>query len=135
MINRIFLENKLPARLLLGISFLIISILGTHWAGLTHAIEHTEFNKEHFVTGAEKFMTIDEEASGIIDATNLLAKPGDKNTYFFFNAQVHTAGAAIARPDLPSKSKPRKAAIDKATIEGGAFYVMTITDWNAVFSS
>ena len=94
-----------------------------------------EFNKEHFVTGAEKFMTIDEESSGVIDATNLLAKPGDKNTYFFFNAQVHTNGGAVARPDLPSKSKPRKAAIDKATIEGGAFYLMTITDWNAVFSN
>ena len=47
MINRIFLENKLPARALLGIVFLIISILGTHWVGLTHAIEHAEFNKEH----------------------------------------------------------------------------------------
>jgi hypothetical protein len=94
-----------------------------------------EFNKEYFSTGAEKFMTIDEEASGIIDATKLLAKDGDKNTYFFFNAQVHTTGAAAARPDLPSKSAPRKAAIDKATIEGGAYYLMTITDWNAVFSS
>lgn len=47
MINRIFFENKTPARLLLGIIFLIISILGTHWVGLTHAIEHAEFNKEH----------------------------------------------------------------------------------------
>jgi secreted PhoX family phosphatase len=94
-----------------------------------------EFNKEYFATGAAQFMTIDEESSGIIDATKLLAKPGDKNTYFFFNAQVHTTGAALARPDLPSKSAPRKAAIDKATIEGGAYYLLTITDWNAVFTS
>ncbi|MEN9324602.1 MAG: hypothetical protein RL414_356 [Actinomycetota bacterium] len=94
-----------------------------------------EFNKEYFVTGAAQFMTIDEESSGIIDATKLLAKPGDKNTYFFFNAQVHTTGAAVARPDLPSKSTPRKTAIDKATIEGGAYYLLTITDWNAVFSN
>jgi Bacterial protein of unknown function (DUF839) len=94
-----------------------------------------EFNKEYFATGAAQFMTIDEESSGIIDATKLLAKSGDKNTYFFFNAQVHTTGAAVARPDLPSKSTPRKAAIDKATIEGGAYYLLTITDWKAVFSS
>jgi hypothetical protein len=80
-------------------------------------------------------MTIDEESSGIIDATKLLAKSGDKNTYFFFNAQVHTTGAAVARPDMPSKSTPRKDAIDKATIEGGAYYLLTITDWNAVFTS
>jgi len=94
-----------------------------------------EFNKEYFATGAAQFMTIDEESSGIIDATKLLAKSGDKNTYFFFNAQVHTTGAAVARPDVPSKSTPRKAAIDKATVEGGAYYLLTITDWNAVFSS
>ena len=78
-------------------------------------------------------MTIDEESSGIINVTNLLATgPKDKNHYFFFNAQVHTTGAAIARPDLPSKA--RKAAIDKATIEGGAYYLMTISDWDSVFT-
>ena len=94
-----------------------------------------EFNKEYFAAGAAQFMTIDEESSGIIDVTKLLAKSDDKNTYFFFNAQVHTEGGAIARPDLPSKSAPRKAAIDKATIEGGAYYLMTISDWNAVFTN
>jgi hypothetical protein len=94
-----------------------------------------EFNKEYFATGAAQFMTIDEESSGIIDVTKLLAKTDDKNSYFFFNAQVHTNGGALARPDLPSKSEPRKLAIDKATIEGGAYYVMTISDWNAVFSN
>jgi len=81
------------------------------------------------------FMTIDEESAGIIDATKLLAKPGDKNTYYLFNAQVHTIGGALARPDIPSKSKIRKDAIDKATIEGGAYYLMTITDWNEVFAN
>lgn len=94
-----------------------------------------EFNKDYFAVGAPLFMTQDEEASGIIDATKLLAKSGDKNTYFFFNAQVHTTGAAAARPDIPSKSTIRKDAIDKATIEGGAYYLMTITDWNAVFAN
>ena len=94
-----------------------------------------EFNKDYFAVGAPMFMTQDEEASGIIDATKLLAKSGDKNTYFFFNAQIHTTGAAAARPDIPSKSTIRKDAIDKATIEGGAYYLMTITDWNAVFAN
>lgn len=94
-----------------------------------------EFNKDYFAADAAQFMTIDEESSGIIDVTSMLAKSDDKNTYFFFNAQVHTTGGAIARPDLPSKSAPRKLAIDKATIEGGAYYLMTISDWNAVFSN
>jgi hypothetical protein len=93
------------------------------------------FDPKYFTASGSNFMTIDEESSGIIDATKLIAKGNDKNTYFFFNAQVHTAGAALARPDVPSKSTLRKAAIDKATIEGGAYYLMTITDWNAVFSN
>jgi hypothetical protein len=94
-----------------------------------------EFNKDYFAAGAPAFMTIDEESSGIINATKLLSKgPNDKNHYFFFNAQVHTTGAAAARPDLPSKSTGRKLAIDKATIEGGAYYLMTISDWDSVFT-
>jgi hypothetical protein len=80
-------------------------------------------------------MTIDEESSGIINVTKLLATgPSDKNHYFFFNAQVHTTGGAAARPDLSQTSKIRKAAIDKATIEGGAYYLMTISSWDSVFT-
>jgi secreted PhoX family phosphatase len=94
-----------------------------------------EFNKAYFAADAAQFMTIDEESSGIIDVTKMLAKSDDKNTYFFLNAQVHTNGGAVARPDIPSKSEPRKLAIDKATIEGGAYYLMTISDWNAVFTN
>ena len=95
-----------------------------------------EFNKEYFAGDGAKLMTIDEESSGIINATKLLAtSANDKNHYFFFNAQVHTTGGAAARPDLPSNSAPRKLAIDKATIEGGAYYLMTISDWNAVFTN
>jgi hypothetical protein len=94
-----------------------------------------EFNKSYFATGASNFMTIDEESSGIIDATALFAKAGDTNNYFFFNAQVHTVGGALARPDLLIKSKIRAAKVDKATIEGGAFYLMTVSDWKTVFGS
>jgi hypothetical protein len=79
-------------------------------------------------------MTEDEESSGIIDATKLLAKPGDTNSYFFFNAQVHTTGAVVARPDLNARSKATKTAIDTKTIEGGQYYVMTISNWDTVFN-
>ena len=94
-----------------------------------------EFNKTYFATGASNFMTIDEEASGIIDATALFAKAGDTNNYFLFNAQVHTVGGALARPDLLIKSKVRAAKVDKATVEGGAYYLMTVSDWKTVFGS
>ena len=79
-------------------------------------------------------MTEDEESSGIIDATKLLAKAGDTNTYFFFNAQVHTrTGAMAARPDLASRSAAKKEEINTETVEGGQFYVMTISNWDTVF--
>jgi hypothetical protein len=81
-------------------------------------------------------MTNDEEASGIIDVTKLLAKPGDTNAYFFTNAQIHTkSGAIAARPDLKSRSAAKKSEINDKTVEGGQFYVMTISDWDAVFTS
>ena len=92
-----------------------------------------EFNKEYFAPGAAKFMTQDEESSGIIDATSLFARSGDNNSYYLFNAQVHTTGVATARPDLAWKSKTSKAASDKAAIEGGAYYLMTISNWDDVF--
>ena len=47
-----------------------------------------QFDANKFIKGGSEFMTEDEESSGIIDATKLLAKPGDTNTYFFFNAPV-----------------------------------------------
>ena len=79
-------------------------------------------------------MTEDEESSGIIDATKLLAKPGDTNAYFFFNAQIHTSGSIAARPDLAKRNAAKKEAINTATVEGGQFYVMTISNWDTVFN-
>ena len=93
-----------------------------------------QFDANKFITGGSEFMTQDEESSGIIDATKLLAKPGDTNSYFFFNAQVHTTGAVVARPDLNARNKTTKAAIDTKTIEGGQYYVMTISNWDTVFN-
>lgn len=94
-----------------------------------------EFNKDYFAAGGANFMTLDEESSGIIETTELFAKKDDTNKYFLFNAQVHTVGGALSRPDLLIKSKARAAKFDKATIEGGAYYLMTISDWKTVFGS
>ena len=93
-----------------------------------------QFNKEYFQKGAAKYMTNDEESSGIIEATDLFAKKGDTNSYYLFNTQIHTKGAAAARPDLASKSDAAKAAIDTRSIEGGGFYLMTVSSWDEVFS-
>ena len=94
-----------------------------------------QFDANKFIKGGSEFITEDEESSGIIDATKLLAKPGDTNAYFFFNAQIHnSAGAIAARPDLAARSATKKAEINTATVEGGQFYVMTISNWDTVFN-
>jgi hypothetical protein len=94
-----------------------------------------QFDESMFKKGGSAFITEDEESSGIIDATALLAKPGDSNAYFFLNAQIHTpTGAVAARPDLAGRNAAKKDAINTATIEGGQYYIMTISDWDAVFS-
>jgi hypothetical protein len=93
-----------------------------------------QFDANKFIKGGSEFITEDEESSGIIDATKLLAKRGDTNTYFFFNAQIHAPGAIVARPDLAGRSTAKKDAINTATVEGGQFYVMTISNWDSVFN-
>jgi secreted PhoX family phosphatase len=94
-----------------------------------------QFNSEYFATGAPKAMTTDEESSGIIDVTSMIAKPGDTTKYFFFNAQVHTTGAYKARPDLTTKTAGGILKFNQKTLEGGAFYRLAITDWKTVFGS
>jgi len=104
-----------------------------------------EFDKQYFSSTGANYMTQDEESSGIIDATSLIAKEGDTNTYFFFNAQIHTYSGVTtvdstqkgasqpARPDLKGYTKATKAALDKATVEGGQYYRMTVSDWGQIF--
>ena len=92
----------------------------------------SEFNKDYFVKGASNFWTNDEEASGIIEATDLFAKKGDTNSYYLFNTQIHALASKV-RPDLAHKSTTAKAAIDKRTIEGGGWYLMTVSSWDDVF--
>jgi len=94
-----------------------------------------EFNPEYFSKTGSKFMTVDEESSGIIDVTSLVAKSGDKNSYFYFNAQVHTTGGYTARPDLVAKSTSGILKFNQKTLEGGAYYLLTISDWKTVFGS
>ena len=105
-----------------------------------------EFDRKYFTTTGSQFMTIDEESSGIIDVTSLLAKAGDKSTYFMFNAQVHTyAGVTTidsgvkgaispARPDLAFKPNYSKTKLDNGAVEGGQYYTMTVTDWTKIFN-
>ncbi|ASY15151.1 PhoX family protein [Candidatus Planktophila dulcis] len=94
-----------------------------------------QFNPDHFSAGGSKFMTTDEESSGIIDVTSIVAKPGDTKKYFYFNAQVHTTGAYAARPDLTTKSPSGILKFNQKTLEGGAYYSLVISDWKTVFGS
>ena len=94
-----------------------------------------QFNPEYFEAGASRFMTSDEESSGIIDVTSMIAKPGDTTKYFYFNAQVHTTGAYTARPDLSNKTTGGILKFNQKTLEGGAFYRLAISDWKTVFGS
>jgi hypothetical protein len=104
-----------------------------------------QFDPKYFTAAGSNYMTIDEESSGIIDATALLRKGDDKNSYFFFNAQIHTySGVTVvdsgvkgattpSRPDLVRTNSGKKTIVDNASVEGGQYYVLTVTDWNEVF--
>ena len=94
-----------------------------------------QFNPDYFDKTGAKFMTIDEESSGIIDVTSMLAKPGDSASYFFFNAQVHTTGGYTSRPDMTTKSPSGILKFNRKTLEGGAYYYLKISDWKTVFGS
>jgi len=94
-----------------------------------------EFNSEYFSKTGSKFMTVDEESSGIIDVTSLIAKPGDTSKHFYFNAQVHTTGGYTARPDLTTKTTGGILKFNQKTLEGGAYYSLEISDWKTVFGS
>ncbi|NDE72195.1 MAG: DUF839 domain-containing protein, partial [Actinobacteria bacterium] len=92
------------------------------------------FDSTYFAKGAEKLLTIDEESSGIIDVTRLVAAKGDTNTYFLFNAQVHTTGVVAARPDIAKRiTASWKSTINNVAAEGGQFYLMTVSNWESVF--
>jgi hypothetical protein len=93
--------------------------------------EIAKFDEQYFITGAAKFMTQDEEASGIINVNKFLKASGDTKSHFFLNAQVH-AKLSVARPDLVSGLGTTEVmALDSKAIEGGQYYHLTI-DWTKV---
>jgi hypothetical protein len=105
-----------------------------------------KFDSQYFTAAGSKFMTIDEEASGVIDVTSLLAKAGDTNTYLMLNAQIHVKGGvtkvdpavkgalSAGRPDLKNLPSSSKTRIDNEAVEAGQYYTMTISDWTKIFN-
>ena len=87
-----------------------------------------------FGFGAPGRLTNDEESSGIINITKLVAGPGDSAQYFLLDAQVHTK-PSVARPDLiKGMTSEQIAAFDNLVVEGGALYLLKIDSMGAVFS-
>jgi hypothetical protein len=88
-----------------------------------------KFKDEYFAKGGAKFITNDEESSGITDVTSLLKKSSsDTNSYYILNAQIH-ATVAKSRPDLTAVTQAMTDAY-----EGGQVYVLTIPDWTKVYN-
>jgi len=88
-----------------------------------------QFKPEYFAPTSEKFITQDEESSGIIDVTNYFSTgKSDKAKYYMMVAQIH-ATPAKSRPDL----NPAPADIANA-VEGGQWYVMKVSDWSDIYS-
>lgn len=95
----------------------------------------TQFKASMFSKAAASadFITEDEEQSGILNVTSIMrTSKTDTNFYYVLNAQVHATGADLlkARPDITTDAG--KAALLNA-IEGGQLYLMTVTNWAAVY--
>jgi secreted PhoX family phosphatase len=93
----------------------------------------TKFKDEFFKVGGSKFITRDEESSGVVDATDIMRKGADdKNAYYLYNAQIHATPTA-SRPDLAGNASA--AAALALTVEGGQVYLLTIPNWDAVYAA
>lgn len=91
-----------------------------------------KFKNEYFAVDGSKFITKDEESSGVTNVTDIVrTSKTDKNSYYIYDAQIHATPAA-ARPDLAA-DKAGAADLAKA-VEGGQVYLLTIPDWNAVYA-
>jgi hypothetical protein len=95
----------------------------------------SQFNDKMFSKAADdaSFITEDEEQSGVVNVTSLLrTSKTDKNSYYVLNAQVHATGAALlkARPDITNADEQTVLA---RAIEAGQVYLLTISDWSAVY--
>ena len=93
--------------------------------------EIAKFDEQYFITGAAKFITQDEESSGIINVNKFLKASGDTKSHFFLNAQVH-AKLSVSRPDLVTGLPTESVmALDGKAIEGGQYYHLAV-DWTKV---
>jgi secreted PhoX family phosphatase len=94
--------------------------------------EVAAFDPQYFAATGANLITTDEETSGVINVNKLLQKSkSDPNSYFFFDAQVHTTGGATkARPDLTPADL---TAFNNATYEGGQYYLLTV-DFKKLFA-
>ena len=87
-----------------------------------------QFKAEYFKESATALITLDEESSGIVEATNeLRTSKNDKASYYMYAAQVH-ATPAKSRPDMDATD----ATLAKA-VEGGQWYILKITNWADVY--
>jgi hypothetical protein len=93
--------------------------------------ELAKFDEQYFITGATKFITQDEESSGIINVNKFLKAAGDTKSHFLLNAQVH-ATLSKSRPDLVAGLGTTDVmALDNKAIEGGQYYHLAV-DWTKV---
>ena len=87
-----------------------------------------QFKSEYFDSTSAKFITQDEESSGIIDVTEYFkTSKSDTAKYYMLVAQIH-ANLTKSRPDLTA------AEINESANEGGQWYVMKINNWGDVYS-
>jgi hypothetical protein len=93
----------------------------------------TKFKDEYFSAKGAKFITKDEESSGVTNVTDILrTSESDTKSYYIYDAQIH-ATPALSRPDLAG-DKAGAAQLVKA-VEGGQLYLLTVADWKAVYGS
>ena len=90
-----------------------------------------KFDAQYFTKAGAKFITVDEESSGAINANEFLKKSGDTKSHFFFNAQVHTK-LSVSRPELiAGLGAEAVTTLDNKAIEGGQYYHLVV-DWTKV---
>ncbi|MGI8692654.1 MAG: hypothetical protein ACR2JK_07110, partial [Geodermatophilaceae bacterium] len=80
-----------------------------------------QFDPEQFSTGGSRFLTIDEESSGVIDAEAATSQPGT----FYFTAQVHTAAG------LPPGTGEDTV---EEYVENGQLLRLDVADFAAVYA-
>lgn len=83
--------------------------------------EIARFDANRFTPGGPQFITMDEESSGIIDASDLLGP----NTYLF-DAQVHSA-----KELTPGTGKGTVEEL----VEGGQLLRLTVSNWTTIYGS